>query len=52
MSASSGMSTSSKNTSVVLWFIIVAIGLMVMPSTLRMSMRKVESPSVFFTQSS
>jgi len=45
---------SSKNTSVVAWFISVRIGRMVkdLPTTSRMSTMKQESPSVFFLTSS
>ena len=46
------MTTSSKNTSVVLWFIIVRIGEMVRPGRSRMSKRKTDRPSVGFAHSS
>ena len=51
-SASAGTTTSSKNTSVVLWFIIVGIGRMVMPVASRRSTRNTDMPSVFFATSS
>ena len=48
------MRISSKKTSVVEWFIIVRIGLIVMPlpTTLRISTKKMESPSVLLATSS
>ena len=50
-SASESITTSSKNTSVVLWFIIVGIGLMVRPGTSspsdpRSSRMNTDSPEV------